>query len=99
MPDLQLGLLAIGALVVAGVLAYNRLQERSARRAERAFQSGHADVLLQKARPGAEPAMREPLRAAREAVAPAAALPDPRLDYVVALEFPEPVPAGTVLEH
>ena len=100
MTDLQLGLLAIGALVVAGVLAYNRLQERAARRAERAFRSGHADVLLEKARPGAEPAMPEAQRAAaREAPPPAPALPDPRLDYVVALEFSGPVPAGTVLEH
>ena len=47
MSELQIGLLAIGALVVAGVLGYNRIQERGAKRAaERAFRSGHADVLL-----------------------------------------------------
>jgi hypothetical protein len=47
MSDLQLGLLVIGALAVAGVIVYNRLQEGRVRReAERAFGSGHADVLM-----------------------------------------------------
>ena len=42
MSELQIGLLAIGALVVAGVLIYNRVQERRARQAaERTFRSGH----------------------------------------------------------
>jgi hypothetical protein len=53
MTDLQLGLLVIGAAVVAGVLVYNRLQERAVRReAQRSFGSAHADVLA------AEPAAR-----------------------------------------
>jgi len=47
MSDLQLGLLGIGALVVAGVLAYNKLQEaRLKRQSEQAFGSRHDDVLL-----------------------------------------------------
>jgi hypothetical protein len=47
MSELQVGLLSIGALVVVAVLAYNRLQERRARRdAEIAFRSSHDDVLL-----------------------------------------------------
>ena len=47
MSELQIGLLAIGAVVVAGVLVYNRVQEGRARRdAERSFRSGHEDVLL-----------------------------------------------------
>src|ERR1044071_5872451 len=47
MTDLQIGLLVIGAAAVAGVLIYNRVQERATRRkAERAFGSQHADVLL-----------------------------------------------------
>ncbi len=47
MTELQLGLLAIGAVVVAGVFAYNRMQERRAQReAQRSFASGHEDVLL-----------------------------------------------------
>jgi uncharacterized membrane protein YebE (DUF533 family) len=33
--DLQIGLLAVGALVVVGVLAYNGYQERRARSAPR----------------------------------------------------------------
>ncbi|QJR14135.1 cell division protein ZipA C-terminal FtsZ-binding domain-containing protein [Usitatibacter palustris] len=47
MSDLQLALLAVGAVVIAGVVAYNVMQERKARgRAERAFGSDHPDVLL-----------------------------------------------------
>ena len=47
MSELQISLLAIGALVVAGVLIYNRVQERGAKHAaERSFRSGHDDVLL-----------------------------------------------------
>ena len=47
MSELQLGLLGIGALVVAGVLIYNKLQEaRLKRQSEAAFGSDHDDVLL-----------------------------------------------------
>ena len=47
MSELQIGLLAIGAVVVAGVLVYNRVQEgRERRDAERNFRSGHGDALL-----------------------------------------------------
>src|SRR5688500_9121784 len=47
MSDLQLGLLVIGALAVVGVVAFNRMQEGRVRReAQRAFTSGHPDVLL-----------------------------------------------------
>src|SRR5439155_450713 len=43
MTDLQFGLLLIGAVAVAAVLIYNRLQERAAaRRAERRFGSRQA---------------------------------------------------------
>ena len=35
MSDLQLGLLAIGVAVVAGVIAYNRWQETRVRRRDR----------------------------------------------------------------
>jgi hypothetical protein len=45
--ELQLGLLAIGVLVVVAVIAYNRWQETKARRrAEGAFAARHPDVLL-----------------------------------------------------
>ncbi|NJD86615.1 MAG: hypothetical protein FIB05_01205 [Betaproteobacteria bacterium] len=47
MSDLQLALIALGAVFVAGVAGYNALQERRARRrAEAAFRGGHPDALL-----------------------------------------------------
>jgi len=81
MTDLQIGLLVIGAAAVAGVLVYNRVQERATRReAERAFGSQHADVLLD-----APPERREPtLGPATPPVTTKPASPaDPRIDYVV----------------
>lgn len=51
MSDLQLSLLAIGAVVIAGVYLFNWLQERKHRRGtEEAFKSKHEDVLLSAAR-------------------------------------------------
>lgn len=83
MTDLQVGLAVIGVLAVAGVLAYNWLQERRAKRAaERAFASGHSDVLLD------EPhGRREPTLGAPERPAPlqAEAMPDARIDYIMEL--------------
>src|SRR3954462_14804713 len=86
MTDLQIGLLVIGAAAVAGVLVYNRVQERAIRRqAEQAFGSQHPDVLLGAPPERSEPAERreptfgaEPQGAAKTS-APAA----PRIDYVV----------------
>lgn len=67
MTDLQLGLLVIGAAAVAGVLVYNRLQERAGQReAQRSFASQHADVIA-----GDPPARREPT------------LGVPRVDYII----------------
>ena len=99
MSELQIGLLAIGALVVAGVLAYNRVQERGARRAaEKAFRSGHSDVLMDGPAPKAvsEPAHEVPRQAERAAPARGAPQPDPKVDYVVelALEQSAPHPAA-----
>ena len=85
MSELQIGLLAIGTLVVAGVLAYNRVQERGARRdAERSFRSGHADVLLEEA-----PA-EAPRPAARMAPAVDTAQPDPAIDYIIEFVSDQP---------
>ena len=86
MTDFQLGLLVIGAAVVAGVALYNRLQERSVRRqAQRAFGSGHPDVLLETA-----PGRQEPtLEAAHARAGPGIqsdAMPDSRVDYVINLD-------------
>src|SRR3989304_4000535 len=47
MSDLQLGLLAIGAVVVIAVLAFNKWQEvRFRREAEGSLKSHHDDVLM-----------------------------------------------------
>jgi hypothetical protein len=100
MTELQIGLLAIGALVVVGVLAYNRMQERGVRRdGERAFRSAHADALL-----GDAPQRREPhpegLRpATRDASADMVSLPDARFDYVIELGLAAAPPPGAVQEN
>lgn len=101
MTDLQLGLLVLGAAAVAGVVLYNRLQERAARReAQRAFGSTHADVLLDGGGGRREPvlsggaAMAHPERKAP----PAGAMPDERIDYVMLLRVPVGVPGAAALE-
>ena len=97
MTDLQLGLLVIGAVAVAGVLIYNRWQERSTRRAaEQVFGSRHADVLLGEAAGRREPAF-DPLPKSAPP-APQDALPDARADYVVDLGLQRPAPGRVVLE-
>ena len=86
MTDLQVGLALIGVFAVAAVLAYNWLQERRAKRAaERAFASGHSDVLLD------EPhGRREPTLGAHARPAPlqAEAMPDAQVDYIMELSVP-----------
>jgi len=86
MTDLQVGLALIGVFAVAAVLAYNWLQERRAKRAaERAFASGHSDVLLD------EPhGRREPTLGAHARPAPpqAEAMPDAHVDYIMELSVP-----------
>jgi hypothetical protein len=86
MTDLQLGLLVIGAAVVAGVLVYNRVQERAVgRQAQRDFAAPHADVLVEpQAKVRAETAQREP--------APSA----PAIDYVVQVHG---VPRAVLEQH
>src|SRR5256886_12036515 len=94
MTDLQFGLLLIGAVAVAAVLIYNRLQERAAgRRAERTFGSRHADALL-----GETGARREPAAAPRKNAMQSGALPDARLDYVIDLAAPRRIAAASLLE-
>ncbi len=47
MSDLQIALTAVGALVIACVIAYNRIQEtRFRRRAQESFNGDHGDALL-----------------------------------------------------
>jgi hypothetical protein len=76
-------LLVIGAAAVAGVLVYNRLQERATRRkAEQAFGSKHADVLLDEPMERREPTLDT---VASRAPKEKAAAADPRIDYVMEL--------------
>lgn len=95
MSELQLGLLGIGALIVLGVLIYNKVQEaRLKRHAEAAFASKHDDVLL-----GAKSGDRAPRRPAdsTERIEPtlsaapveevkASATLDSGIDFIAALE-------------
>jgi hypothetical protein len=98
MSDLQIGLLAVGVLVVAGIFAYNFAQERRARRsAEKAFGSAHADVLMDDGGSRREPSFAPPPRGAGPQGA--AALPDSRLDYVIELTLRQSVPAAEVAAH
>jgi len=102
MSELQLGLLAIGAVLVAGVFAYNRHQEKAAQRAaERNFRSAHADVLLepQATRIEPTPLPPKPPAAPLRGETAAGALPDPSIDYVVDLSFEAPLAAGLVAEQ
>jgi len=92
MTDLTIGLLLIGALAVAGVLLYNRVQERSAQRgAERAFGSRHADALLDESGPRREPTLTKASPTQEN-------LPDERVDYVIELKLARPAAAALVLE-
>ena len=87
MTDLQLGLAVIGAIAVAAVLVYNRWQERRVRgEAQRAFGSGHTDVLMNEQR-------REPTLEPRRPAVPPGALPAERVDYVMELTLSSPAAA------
>jgi hypothetical protein len=98
MTDLQLGLLVVGAIAVAAVLLYNRVQERSARRrAERAFASWHSDALLDEPSSRREPTF-QPVAPSDEDVFEDEPTPDPRFDYVVELAASELMVAAPVLE-
>ena len=92
MTELALGLLVLGAVLFAGLLVYNRVQERAAMRAaERAFGSRHADALLDESAPKREPTLTN-------ASPTQESLPDERVDYVIDLKLARPVAAAAVLE-
>ena len=71
----------LGVVALVGVLAYNAVQERRARKqAQRSFASGHADVLLEKTDVRREPTLRpEPQPGA---------IPHPQVDYIIELSLP-----------
>ena len=102
MTELQIGLLAIGALVVAGVLIYNRIQERGAKRAaQSAFRSGHPDALME---PHATATGRDaPPEGPRPPVRPAppedTAQPDPAIDYIIDIAAEHPMAQAALREQ
>ncbi len=112
MNEFQIGLLLIGAVVVAGVFAYNKWQERQASRAAAdAFSSSHPDVLIGEAEDSLSAAARaedrvEPVMAQRILHAEPrepddgadSAGSDDRIDYVVELLAEHPLASAMVVE-
>jgi len=111
MSDLQLGLLAVGAIVVVGVFLYNKWQDRQYRRkAEASFGSRHEDVLMRsgnvagagvptasRSADRVEPMLRSPDTARHDAGTPEPVLSE-LLDYVVPIEMAEEAPGRVMLE-
>lgn len=78
---MHIGLGVLGVVALAGVLAYNYVQERVARRqAERTFASQHPDVLLEKTDTRREPTLRPGPQPG--------AMPHPQVDYIIELSLP-----------
>src|SRR5258706_8528796 len=106
MSDLQTSLFGIGALVIAGVIAFNWWQERQfRRRAEAAFEREHDDVLMPATPPADEDASArieprldaapKPVPVARTGVRTATAPAiDSVIDYVVEVELAAPAPSA-----
>jgi FtsZ-interacting cell division protein ZipA len=109
MSELQLGLLAIGAAVVAGIFFFNKWQERRYRREVQAgFTSRHDDVLM-RLKGGAEHAdqtfssdFADPALGSLDAQAGAAGAPgrglSEILDFVIPIETPEEVSGAAILD-
>ena len=110
MSELQIGLLAIGAVVVAVVLIYNRIQEGRAKRdAQRSFGSAHEDVLIGQpvvthgagTGPGHPHDMSQEAsrHAPRTAPPGEAQQPDAAIDYIIELVAQHPVAHGALREQ
>src|SRR5215471_848015 len=106
MSELQFGLIAVGALVVAGVFLYNKWQEqRYQRDAEAAFGSRHEDVLLRsggQAQPARVPERIEPSLSS-SAVAPGPEAPARQVlvesvDFIIPIEGAEDIAGTSVLD-
>jgi len=96
MSDLQLALLGVGAVVIAGVVAYNAFVERRARtRAEKAFGARHPDVLLSPTGERREPTLGALPDAGGEAAAPAAGIVPALADEEGAGGLEAPAGAGS----
>jgi len=100
MTEFQLGLLIIGAAAVAGVLVYNRVQERGARRgAERFSGTRHPDVLLDAASRRREPTFDAGDQgSSRGSGARDEFVLDDRLDYIIELAATGPNVMASALE-
>ena len=105
MSDLQLSLIILGLLVVAGVYVFNQMQERRYRKKfEHAFDRGQEDVLLAP-KPKVEPPVAdvqvgpriEPSLAEEPEAAAPAELPAPQAPPVVVREEPVVPPPREVL--
>jgi FtsZ-interacting cell division protein ZipA len=111
MGELQFGLIAIGILVVAGVVFYNKWQERRyQRQAEAAFGSRHEDVLMRAG--GGDDGARRVESSAPERIEPVlssfAAPPGPAgapkqvlaefVDFIIPIEAPEEVLGAAMLD-
>ncbi len=92
---LVLGLLVLGGCLLAGVLLYNRMQERAARRTlEQAFSAQGGDSLDE-----APLVRREPvLQPLPPAAVHAPSAPDARVDYVIELNAAQPLARALLLE-
>jgi FtsZ-interacting cell division protein ZipA len=108
MSELQVGLLGVGAVVVAAVFFYNKWQERRYRReAEAGFASQHEDVLMRSggaAGPGAplipwDSERVEPVLVAFEAERESAGAPrlSELLDFIVSIETSEVTSAAALI--
>lgn len=106
MSELQFGLIAVGALVVAGVFLYNKWQEqRYQRDAEAAFGARPDDVLM---RSGGQAALARSPERIEPSLSPAAGAPEPEMqarqvlvesvDFIIPIEGAEDVAGASVLD-
>ena len=106
MSELQFGLIAVGALVVAGVFLYNKWQEqRYQRDAEAAFGARHDDVLMRsggQAAPARAPERIEPSLSPQVSApgteAQARQVLDESFDFIIPIEGAEHVAGASVLD-
>ncbi|OZI79417.1 cell division protein ZipA C-terminal FtsZ-binding domain-containing protein [Bordetella genomosp. 2] len=110
MSDLQIGLIALGVLLILLVLGFNWWQDRRARnRMQAHFPASEQDPLLGagESRAGGESVRREPgigMAGAAQAAEPSpdgddAEEPDPACEIVIEVNFGEPAPGADLLPY